>query len=98
MSHLRYTAFLTCFMLLILLMCFGAKADTPSRNEADTHSSYIPPIYPTEEEQTGKLWGTTEVLRCPNGTKLAMPEKSKYVCVPMSFEELNGQIPQGGAQ
>ena len=87
---------ITALLGTLAMLTIAPYANAQSVTSTPAIDTPVQPIYPTEEQQTGKLWGSTEVLHCPNGTKLIIEGKSHPLCIPMTFDELNGQV--GGVQ
>ncbi len=68
----------------------------PSDLPMSGYASSLPPITTPPEQQKGGMWGTTELMRCPDGYKLsfdqpyATGEPAAPKCVPMTAKEFSG--------
>ena len=53
--------------------------------------SSVAPIYPSQEQQTGAMWKTTEIIMCPDGYQLELdPQSSAPTCVSIALQSGNG--------
>lgn len=91
MKKMLITTALLSAVITLSVACCEAKADSPPPNiEAGAYASSLPPIYPTQkEQQAGAMWGTTEIMHCPDGYKLSFDDRTPN-CVPMTAQELAG--------
>lgn len=80
---------LTAMLGIATLLARPVHAMPEQDVPASTVSS-VPPIYPKEDQQTGSMWGTREIMRCPDGTKLVFGDQSP-VCVPVATQSGSGQ-------
>jgi hypothetical protein len=83
--------FMKKLFLAAALLSSVASCSCPAYAQSGPAIQILPPIYPTQEQQTGAMWGTTETVACPDGFKLLFEgQPPTPICIAMTPQELSG--------